>query len=315
MPLDAIRIGIKILKKLQYSKQDMHDIYVVTQDPFETGLVGFVLARLFKTSLCVQLHTDSESREFIKVSVLNRFRRFLARFILPRADSIRVVSERLRLSVEGLYGIPKEKIVVLPIFSDKRVSKSTIVHSTLQERLAPFEKKVLMVSRLEKEKDVETGIKAFRVVLKKFPSAGLIIVGSGRQLGRLKLLTQKLGIQKNVLFEGWQSYISSYFKEADVYLLTSRYEGYGLTLIEAASAGCPIVTTDVGVVGDILHNQEHVLACPVGDVDCLTEKLSSLLNDAQKAILLSGSAKDAVDRVSQMSLKEYAEAFISVISH
>jgi 1,2-diacylglycerol 3-alpha-glucosyltransferase len=77
----------------------------------------------------------------------------------------------------------------------------------------------------------------------------LIIVGSGPRLASLRALATKLGISGSVAFESWvdQPTIASYYKTADLFLNTSLFEGYGMTLVEARAAGCPIVSTDVGV--------------------------------------------------------------------
>ena len=110
-----------------------------------------------------------------------------------------------------------------------------------------------MVSRLEKEKNVALGLEAFKLILGKIPEAGLVIVGSGKEEKRLKEQVKNLGIEMSVIFEGWQNQaeIASYYKTCDCFLVTSWYEGYGMTLVEAQAAGAKIVSTDVGVAREM----------------------------------------------------------------
>ncbi|MDE1966806.1 MAG: glycosyltransferase, partial [Patescibacteria group bacterium] len=111
-----------------------------------------------------------------------------------------------------------------------------------------FDKIVLMVGRLEPEKDFELAIDSWPLVLKALPKAGLVIVGSGSRLEALKERAEKVGAGDSIAFEGWGgNYLASYYKSCDLFLVTSLFEGYGMALKEAQAAGCRIVSTDVGI--------------------------------------------------------------------
>jgi 1,2-diacylglycerol 3-alpha-glucosyltransferase len=110
-----------------------------------------------------------------------------------------------------------------------------------------------MASRIEPEKNIELAIEAFKEVVEKIPKTGLVIVGSGSQISKLKLLISKRELSDSVVFESWASpeTLYSYYKTADIFLVTSFFEGYGMTLVEAHAAGRKIVSTDVGVAKEI----------------------------------------------------------------
>jgi len=86
-------------------------------------------------------------------------------------------------------------------------------------------------------------------------------------------------LEKNVIFVGWQEDTPSFYKSADIYFSTSNYEGYGISMLEAVLSFLPVVSTDVGVVGDVLVNNVNSIICPVGDKKCLSDALVKLMED------------------------------------
>ncbi|TSD02218.1 MAG: glycosyltransferase [Parcubacteria group bacterium Athens0714_24] len=246
---DAIKIGKKILSnKGQW--------LITTQDPFECGWVGYWLAKKFKISLQLQIHTDFLSPYFVKESVLNKIRIYIAKFLIPRANCIRVVSERIKNSL-------KKDSVVLPIFVDVQKIREAPIKTDLHSRYSQFNFIILMAGRLTKEKNINFAIEAIKEIGDK--NIGLIIVGG-------RLIEEKM--PANIIFESWTDDLASYYKTADLFLLTSNYEGYGMTLVEAAAAGCKIISTDVGIAREILE-EENI--CRVGDKNDLKEKIKKAI--------------------------------------
>ena len=122
-----------------------------------------------------------------------------------------------------------------------------------------------MASRLTKEKNIGMAIEAMKEVVKERPKTGLIIVGDGPEREALELKTTNYKLKTNIIFENWTDDLASYYKTADLFLLTSNYEGYGRTIIEAMAANCPIVMTDVGLAGEVVKNYYNGIIVPAGD--------------------------------------------------
>ena len=219
-----------------------HIDVVTVQDPFETGIVGFCIARLSKVPLHVQVHTDFLSPEFSVLSYLNYIRVMLAGFVLHRAQRVRVVSERIRKSIGGQYHL-QAPITVLPIFVDVEKFKAA-GKNNLSQQFTKFRQKLLVVSRLEPEKNVELALRSFAEAAPL--DACLIIVGEGSERESLEALALSLGVASRVFFEGIRD-PASYYALADLVLVTSRYEGYGMTIIESLASGVPVLATDVGI--------------------------------------------------------------------
>ena len=246
--------------------------WITSQDPFESGIVAFFIAKLLGLKLQLQLHTDVFSYFYHRHSIRNFFRTFMARLLIPRADSLRVVSEKIKDEIIGRKLLPVEKIFVLPVYVDVQSIVAKPSTYDLRVKYQECEKIIIVVARLEREKNIRLSIEAFRKILRKYPKAGLVIVGDGKEKPRLQKLAEHLGIAGNVRFEGWLTDTTSAYKSADLLLVTSLYEGYGMNIVEALACGCPVVSTDVGIAseagavivnydpGDIALKAEAILA-------------------------------------------------------
>ncbi|MSR71097.1 MAG: glycosyltransferase [Candidatus Taylorbacteria bacterium] len=259
---DALRLAKKILTS---------DMVITSQEAF-THMVGIMLKKKYGNTLELQYHTDFMSPYFKMESIKNYARYLVYCWSIKYADVIRVVSERVKKSIQ-LKNIDQSLIRVEPIVVDVEKIKNTIPSFDLHKKYSQFDKIILMISRLEQEKDIVSGIKAFSEVLKEFPKTGLVVVGSGSQRSYLQNISNS-----SIIFEDWQNDTVSYYKTADIFLNTSRYEGYGITLIEASMCKIPIVTTDVGIVDEIISKGANCRVCPVGDIKCLANKLKEALN-------------------------------------
>jgi glycosyltransferase involved in cell wall biosynthesis len=271
---DAIRISKKILSIIFFGVT-----VITTQDPFETAIAGIKLKNRFKFPLQIQLHTDLFSRSFYDGTILNWLRFQISKFTLPRASSIRVIREKIKQDIVTQIKFPNEKIVVLPIFVDIQKIKDYPITVNLKLKYRQFDEVILMASRLAPEKNIPLALKAFRKIVSQNPKLGLIIVGQGNEEMKIRAMIKKLGLGKNVIMEAWQQDLSSYYKTASLFINTSNFEGYGMTLIEAGSVGCPILTTNVGIAQDLFDDGRNALVCPVGDVKCFTNKIITFFNN------------------------------------
>lgn len=297
---DGIKIGKKILRE---QKTVGKECLITAQDAFETGFVGWRLAKRYGAHLQLQVHTDFLSSYFGAESVLNKVRVLIGKFLIKRADSIRVVSGRIKSSILKI-GVPDKKIFVLPIFVDTRKIKDAPVKTDLHKKYSQFDFIILMASRFSKEKNIELAISAFKEILPKFPKTGLIIVGSGSEKQNYLLLIADCGLQNNVIMENWTDDIASYYKTVDLFLLTSNYEGYGRTLIEAAAAERKIISTDVGVAPEILE-KENIFE--VGSENDLVKKLIAAIGGE---VRLTKSIMEKTKEEYLVDYKKYWETFL-----
>ncbi len=306
---DAYKIGKMILA-------GAGDQWLITsQDPFECGLAGWLIKRKFSAPLQMQIHTDFLNSYFKKESFLNRIRVLIARFLIPRADCLRVVSERIKKSLLPVTRYPL-RVTVLPIFVDVKKIQEVAIQTDLHKKYPQFDFIILMASRLTKEKNIGLAIEAMADVIKKYSKTGLVVVGEGPefpnlkvQISNLKTTTQISNLDKQIIFEPWTNDLVSYYKTADLFLLTSNYEGYGRTAIEAMAANCPVIMTNVGLAGDILINGENGLIVPIGHKEELAEAILSLIENPE---LRNDLAKNAQKIIGFWPTKEnYLNSYLN----
>jgi len=252
-PLDAARIGKRVVFERKFVRGRG---VITTQDPFECGWVGLKIKRKWRLPLEVQLHTDPFSKYFR--GFINLFRKYIAREVLRKADTIRVVSKAL----EGkLTTYTRAGIYVLPIFVEREKIENAPISFDLHSRY-PWKFILLTVSRLAPEKDINTAIQTLALIRQKFPETGLIIVGSGTE-------------------EKSQTDLASFYKTANVFVQTSVFEGYGLSLVEAGLSGLPVVTTSVGIAQELENNKDAYIY-PVGSPELMAGGIVDLLENNQK---------------------------------
>lgn len=302
---DTLRIGKEIIGHL-------NNVVITSQDPFETGLVGYFLRRKNNFPLQIQIHTDFLSSYF-KSSFLNRIRVRIAKFTISRAQGLRVVSKVIETSIKKQFSNLKIIPEVLPVFVDIEKIINTKPTIDIKEKFSQFKFIILMASRLTKEKRINVALGAFQKVISQFPYAGLVIAGDGGERANLENLTRKLGLEKNVVFVGWQDDLVSYYKTANLFLLTSEYEGYGMSLIEAGACGCPIVTTRVGIANtDLFVNNKNALVCEVDDVECIFRSIMDLIMNNVKRELFKREMQDSIKSIT-IAKEEYTARYVGLL--
>lgn len=296
---------LSLRKKFDSKKIDL----VSAQDPFESGMAAFFLAKMLKAKFHLQIHTDFLSPYFKKDSLLNYVRVRIARFLLPRADGVRVVSERIKNSLDTADIRLKNEVVVLPIYVQNisEENKESIEQGFLQKKYKAFNNFILIVSRLEKEKNVSLGIFVFSKVQALFRNTALVIVGDGSLKEDLKKETGLLGISDRVFFEGWQQNLADYYRSATLFLSTSSYEGYGMSIVEASFFGLPIVTSDVGIIGN-MYKREWAYVFNVGDEKGLERVLKEALGNLEGARKKAEIAKINMQKIP-VSYERYLELY------
>jgi teichuronic acid biosynthesis glycosyltransferase TuaC len=251
------KFSSNLLKNKQYD-------LITVQDQYYLALLGWLLAKKYKLALEIQVHG------FEKYYGL---RKLITRFVLPKADVVRTVSRRLKKFLQNTLNVDESKITVAPIY----VKKISIEGNRNYIAKSPFV--LLTIARLVPIKNIELQLKALTILVKEFANIELWIVGDGPEKNKLEELSRSLKVDKYVKFYGRRENLENFYKQADCFLLTSNFEGWGMVVVEAAQFGLPIIMTDVGSAGELVINNESGLVIPVNDVVALTEAIKRIIAD------------------------------------
>ncbi len=276
-PAGAVFRAVRALWRLVRERRRF-DV-VTAQDPFLAGALAYMAGAWTGAQLHIQDHSSVLSRRpyGVKEWIFHPF----VLFLLRRAVRIRTVSKR---GARGLIaqGIPEERIDVLPVASDL-----TRFFSITRE---PEANHVVCVSRLSREKGLDVLLRAFADLRSHFQNAKLTIVGEGPARDELERLRSELGLTSSVEFVGHAD-PSDYYRRAALYVQPSRFEGWGIAVTEAAAVGLPIVMTDVGCAGEVIHDGRSGLVIPVSDARKLAQAMEELLKDPKRAEQLGRAAQ------------------------
>ncbi len=260
-------------RQILRARQPGSEWVLSTQDPFETGVIGWLLAAWYKIPFQVQVHGDFFSNPHWKQeSILNPLRFWVGRWLLNKAASVRVVSPRLQVALVHL-GLAADKIRLLPVAIPLERFAAVATHRSYDNNTVT----ILSVARFTKEKNLELLLRVFAAVHQTYPHSRLRLVGAGPEEKPLRALALRLGINQVVQWQAWSNEVPTVMAEADIYALTSNYEGYARVIPEAMAAGLPVVMTDVGCANDVCLDGQHGYVVPIGDGALLAERLQVLV--------------------------------------
>lgn len=256
-------------------KGDKLDVDIISsQDSFEMGFFTWLLSRVYKKRIHFQIHTDIFNSFYRNRGIRNYFQYLLTTFLLPKASGIRVVSEKIRNDVVGRYPKLKDKITVLPLYTEVDVKDPKFE--------VPDDKTILVISRFSHEKNVPQVVEIFDKVKKRVPEARLLIIGEGGQKGDIENEITKRGLDEDTKILPWQKNINSFYENASVLLQTSYFEGFSMVHVEAAASGIPIVTSETGVFVSLDDEIKEICVCNVQDVECFSSKVAGMLTDKKE---------------------------------
>ena len=173
------------------------------------------------------------------------------------------------------YGIVPEKIEVIynPVL-DRPDPSAPVPHPWLCDEGAPV---IVTAGRLSPVKDHRSMIEALSRLVEQRP-ARLIILGEGPERAALEGLIKDKSLENRVFLAGYVSRPADWYSHADLFLMASRREGFGIVLVDALSAGLPVVSTDCpGGPAEILANGKYGRLVPVGELDAMVAALDEVL--------------------------------------
>jgi glycosyltransferase involved in cell wall biosynthesis len=211
---------------------------------------------------------------------------------LARYTGIGVLTPAMRREADSLFAGYPVKVVDLPNVIDiDEIKRRAAAHTPLPS--SPF---IVSVARLdERQKDHRTLLKAYAALRTRCRAVGdLVLLGDGPDRAALERFAVELGLERSVRFVGFCSNPFPYIQAAQVLVLSSRYEGFGMVLSEAMALGTPVLSSDCPTgPSDLLDGGKAGLLVAVGDADGMADALQVLLTDhvLREAITRRAAAK------------------------
>ena len=238
------------------------------------------------------------------------------RRMAARADAVVVCSHYMRGHVADIFDIDERRIAVIPNGIDSGELRPVgDLKALRKEFAAPHERLVLFVGRLVYEKGFQLALDALPGVLRQVPNVRFLVAGSGTHEAELKAQAQRLGLGERGSFLGWigDDALHSLYRIADLCVVPSIYEPFGLVALEAMASGCPWIVADTGGLREVVPVGERVgLRFNGGDAEHLGVMIERLLvNDALRERLVAEASEYVLrfdwDDIARRTRAIYAE--------
>jgi N-acetyl-alpha-D-glucosaminyl L-malate synthase BshA len=198
-------------------------------------------------------------------------------FSINQSDAITAVSHNLRDETFDTFRIEKPIQVIHNFVDVERFHRKPI--DAFRRVIAPDGERILLhASNFRKIKRVQDVVRIFHEVHKVLPSK-LLFVGDGPERATAEDLSRQLGVCDDIRFVGKQEQMEDILAIADLFLLTSEYESFGLAALEAMAAGVPVVSTNAGGLGEIMIEGVTGYMGNVGDIELMSRRSIEILQD------------------------------------
>lgn len=262
-----------LTKLVRYINQKQPDTII---SALELPNVVSVLARILaksKPKIIISIHGIISKQNPIYHKSLDKV---IFKLIYPRADHIVAVSNICAQDAVKYLHLPHSRINVIynPVIDEGFYKRSKeLNHFSITEK--QNYKKILSIGRLEKVKDHQTLLVAFKEIQKKY-YAKIIILGEGTYRKEISKRVNEMGLENDVIMPGFIDNPLPIIEEADVLVNTSKHESFSIVIVEALACHCPVVSTACGGPEEILANGKYGHLVPIGDHKAIADAIEKV---------------------------------------
>ena len=276
MNADMLAVGVEVGDRYDFDLVHGHDWLV--------AVAGDHLANRFRCPLAVTIHATEYGRHQGWVdkhpqSHIHGVEKWMAN----RADRVIACSAYMREHISDIYDLPEERIAVIPNGIDPADLIPVDDLDTLRSRFAaPDERLEQLVGRHVYEKGFQLALEALPGLIERVANVRFIVAGSGTAEQELREQATRLGLDDHGTFLGWigDDVLHSLYRIADLTVVPSIYEPFGLVALEAMASGCPCLVADTGGLREVVPNDDVGLRFHSRDPDSLGQMAERLLTDA-----------------------------------
>jgi glycogen(starch) synthase len=277
MNADMLAAGVELGDGYEFDIVHGHDWLV--------AMAGDHLARRFGSPLVTTIHATEHGRHQGWVTDHPQSHiHGVERWISNRADRVIACSYYMREQIADIFGVPEARIEVIPngIDPDDLPTPATAELARLRrEFAAPDERLVLLIGRLVYEKGFQIALEAMPGLIARCPGTRFLVAGSGTHEEELRRQAAGLGLLGHGTFLGWigDDVLQSLYRIADVCVVPSIYEPFGLVALEAMASGCPCIVADTGGLREVVPHDAVGLRFRSRDSRSLGRMVERVLGD------------------------------------
>jgi glycogen(starch) synthase len=310
MNSDMLAAGVELGDRFDFDLVHGHDWLV--------AMAGDHLARRFRAPLVTTIHATEYGRHQGWVDKHPQSHiHGVERWITNRAEQVIACSYYMREQIADIFGVEGTRVSVIPNGidpDDLQPHDGDGLERLRLEFAEPEQKLVLLIGRLVYEKGFQLALEAMPRVLEAVPGARFLVAGSGTHEDELRRQADDLGIVGHGTFLGWigDDVLHSLYRIADVCVVPSIYEPFGLVALEAMASGCPCIVADTGGLREVVPHEEVGLRFRSRDPEALAEVAIRVLSDDGLGRRLVAEAHEHVRRfdwadVAERTVGVYAE--------
>ena len=289
---------------------DRYDFDVVHGHDWLVAAACDHLARRFASPLVTTIHATEHGRHQGWVDEHPQsYIHGVERWITNRSDRVIACSYYMREQIADIFGVEEHRVTVIPngIDPDELQPHDAPELERLRSQFAaPHERLVLLVGRLVYEKGFQIALEAMPALIERVPRTRFIVAGSGTHEEQLRAQAEELGLGAEGTFLGWigDDVLHSLYRIADVCVVPSIYEPFGLVALEAMASGCPCIVADTGGLREVVPHDEVGLRFRARDPDDLIDVTARVLSQPELGRRLVAEAHEHVRRFDWLDVAE-----------
>jgi N-acetyl-alpha-D-glucosaminyl L-malate synthase BshA len=233
-------------------------------------------------------------------------------FAINNSDAVTAVSESLKKDTLQFFNINRE-IKVIPNFIDNRYFEKFKPNGIRERYLPDGERLVMHLSNFRKVKRLQDVVSVFAKIIEEVPSQ-LLMIGDGPERNNVEKMCRDLGICNRIHFLGKTKKIEQFLVNADLFILPSETESFGLAALEAMAAGVPVISTNTGGLPEVNVDGFSGYLSDVGDIDSMSRNAISILKtDSELEKFKANARVQAMKFDLPKILPQYVELYESLI--
>lgn len=314
----TLQFNVALLEKAVALINDLKNVSVIHAHDWLVAHAAASLKHAYRIPLVATVHATEYGRHQGHLpGPMNKLIHQIEWWLTFESSRTICCSQYMLEQLTDIFQLPPDKVEIIPNGIDFECFRQEVSVDLYRKKyMEPGDKLVFFVGRLVYEKGVQTVLEAMPLIMDKVPNVKFVVAGSGPHLNQLKALTTEFGLDSKVRYVGHVDTddLCAFYKIADLTVVPSLYEPFGMVVLESMAMGTPTIVADTGGLSEIVVHEETGLKFEPGDPRSLAEAMLRVLEDGSLASRLTADAMAYMgeeynwDRISRRTIDVYRRA-------